>query len=150
MFLLAFIVIALPVAIASIIAILIAKKLKLVAAGMGRALLLPTIGLAAGGFIMGFMVEEFVIRPIQLQDELLGGQWVTPLSLRSYAAWGMFGDPGTIWTYSIDTDLAAQLAHRCRVDPLFARRACASVSDGGRDAFIRIEGTTLTILESFS
>jgi hypothetical protein len=116
---------------------------------MGRALLLPSMGLAAGGFMTVSVVEEFVIRPIQLQDELLGRQVVTPLALRRYQAQG-FQDPGWSWTYSVDPALAAQLAHRCRVDPFFGRGTCASVSDGGRDAFIRIEGTTLTILESFS
>jgi hypothetical protein len=150
MFALALIFIAIPGSlIVLIMAYAVARLFKLMPTGMSFDwLALPTLGLAAGGAIAGFTVEEFVIRPFQLQDEMLGRQLVTPLTLRSYSAWG-FQDPGWTWTYEIGAAQASQLAHHCRTDRFFRGLICAGIGDGDRDASIVLEGTTLSIQESF-
>ena len=80
MFALAFTFIALPGSIiVLVLAYVVAKMLKLMPTGMGFGwLVVPTLGLAAGGAMMGFTLEEFAVKPFQLQSELVGRQLVTP------------------------------------------------------------------------
>jgi len=159
MFLLNFIVIALPGAvIVLIIAAGAAHWLKLMPQSMSFSwLAIPTMGLAAGGATMALMVEELAIRPLQLQSELLGAQIVTPIELRGYRFWGVIMDPGWAWVYEIDPATATRLTSGCRPDPNPRVHWCdiAGTLDqdaggaDGRGAFVRVEGTTLTIQEYF-
>jgi hypothetical protein len=157
MFVLDFIFVALP---GSLIVLVMAwftvKKLKLMPAGMSFDwLVAPTLGLAAGGAMIGFTVEDLVIWPHQLQDELVGRQLVTPLSLRSHSVWG-FQDMVATWVYEIDPATAERLARGCRRDPNPRVHSCgiAGTYEEGprvgdsRGVSISIEGTTLTIQES--
>ena len=151
MFSIELILIALPAALVAMVAVWIAGKLKLVPSGMEAGwLLAPTFGLIAGGIIMASVIEEFIVRPMQLQGEVLGDQLVTPLSLRSYSAWG-FQDVVWKWEYEIDPATAARLSRNCRPDPrLHSCSIAGTHQDGpargnGRDAFIHMEGATLTI-----
>jgi hypothetical protein len=109
------------------------------------------MGLAAGGATTAFMLHEFVLRPMALQDELVGRQIVTPLALRSYEAFG-FQDPGWTWDYDVDPVTVAGLTRNCRPDPNPRVHWCdiSGPYDAGRSVFIRIEGTRLTINEWFS
>src|SRR3954470_1201711 len=156
MFALDFIFIALPGSlIVLVLGYALVKVLKLLPTGMRFGwLVVPTLGLAAGGAMMGFTVEDLVIWPSQLQSELVGRQLVTPLSLRSHSVWG-FQDVVARWVYQIDPATAARLVRGCRPDPNPRVHSCeiASTYEEGpgfgdsRSVSISMQGTTLTIEE---
>ena len=156
MFALDFLFIAVPAALIALLIVgLAARWLRLLPAGMGSGwLVLPTLGLAAGGTMLAFTVEEFVFRPMGLQQEILGRQVVTPLSLRKYTFWGMIMDPGWQWEYAIEPSYAAQLRRGgCRPDP--GRTGRCAIGDAldmtnERAAGVTVENaTTLTVVEYF-
>lgn len=134
---------------------IVVKTLRLMPAELSfNWLIVPTIGLGAGAIIICFVADNLVFWPSQLQNELAGRQFVGPLSLRSHSDWG-FQDEVRTWVYDVDPARAAQLASRCRPNPDPRRHWCGIVSlheegperGDGRDVFIHMEGTTVTLEE---
>lgn len=108
-----------------------------------------------GGMFVVTTVGEFIVRPAQLQNELLGREYGTVLSLRSYEHWG-FQDQGWVWRYRLSPRDTATLASRCRpyVGPVPAPPGCllnavgsADPNEDGGSRNAALEGNILVLEE---
>ncbi len=120
-------------------------RLRLLPSGVSGSvayLLLTTLCLGAP--LLWLTLDDLVLRPAQMQRELVGRQLVSPLQLRRYETFG-FQDPHYEWHYAVGPDLLRQLRPRCRHPSHMPATLCVIDPDGDASQSIGLDGDTLWI-----